>query len=115
MQVGVGRRNKFCENIISDRLHRKGSTIVTINASLRTGINICQPTRIINTGRCYLISSDTNSFAHRKWDCKYHIVFAPKNERQVIYGKIQENIGIILRLLCERKGVEIIEAEACKD
>ncbi len=61
------------------------------------------------------MSSDTNSLAHTKWNCKYHIVFAPKYRRQVIYGKIKRDIGVILRQLCERKGVEIIEAEASKD
>jgi putative transposase len=61
------------------------------------------------------MSSDVNSLAHTKWNCKYHIVFAPKNRRQVIYGKLKKDIGTILRQLCERKGVEIIEAEACKD
>ncbi|MBU5441227.1 IS200/IS605 family transposase [Paenibacillus sp. MSJ-34] len=59
--------------------------------------------------------SDVNSLAHTKWNCKYHIVFAPKYRRQVIYGKLKRDIGVILRQLCERKGVEIIEAEACKD
>ncbi len=59
------------------------------NASLRARINIGQPTKIINTRRCYLMSSDTNSLAHTKWNCKYHIVFAPKYRRQVIYGKIK--------------------------
>ncbi|CAC7442864.1 IS605/IS200-like transposase [Staphylococcus aureus] len=49
------------------------------------------------------MSSDTNSLAHTKWNCKYHIVFAPKYRRQVIYGKIKKDIGIILRQLCERK------------
>ena len=58
---------------------------------------------------------DSNSLAHTKWNCKYHIVFAPKYRRQVIYGKIKEDIGKILRKLCEQKGVEIVEAEACKD
>ena len=58
---------------------------------------------------------DTNSLAHTKWNCKYHIVFAPKYRRQVIYGKIKKDIGIMLRKLCEYKEVEIIEAEACKD
>ena len=56
---------------------------------------------------------DTESLAHTKWNCKYHIVFAPKYRRQVIYGKIKSDIGQILRKLCEYKGVEIIEAEAC--
>ena len=58
---------------------------------------------------------DTDSLAHTKWNCKYHIVFAPKFRRQVIYGKIKADIGIMLRKLCEYKQVEIIEAEACKD
>ena len=61
------------------------------------------------------MSSDTNSLAHTKWNCKYHIVFVPKYRRQVIYGKIKRDIGVILRQLCERKGVEIIEAEASKN
>ncbi len=58
---------------------------------------------------------DTDSLAHTKWNCKYHIVFAPKFRRQVIYGKIKADIGIMLRKLCEYKQVEILEAEACKD
>ena len=56
---------------------------------------------------------DKNSLAHTTWNCKYHIVFAPKYRRQIIYGKIKVEIGKILRTLCERKGVEIIRAEAC--
>ena len=58
---------------------------------------------------------DTNSLAHTSWNCKYHIVFAPKYRRQEIYGKNKTEIGKILRLLCARKGIEIIEAEACPD
>ena len=58
---------------------------------------------------------DTNSLAHTQWECKYHIVFAPKYRRQIIYGKIRQDIGQMIRKLCEYKGVEIIEAEACKD
>ena len=58
---------------------------------------------------------DTNSLAHTQWECKYHIVFAPKYRRQIIYGKIKQDIGQMIRKLCKYKGVEIIEAEACKD
>ena len=58
---------------------------------------------------------ETDSLAHTKWNCKYHIVFAPKYRRQVIYGQIRSDIGVIIRKLCEYKGVEIIEAEACPD
>ena len=58
---------------------------------------------------------DNKSLAHTTWNCKYHIVFAPKYRRQVIYGQIKADVGRILRQLCERKGVEIIEATACPD
>ena len=58
---------------------------------------------------------DKNTLAHTKWNCKYHIVFAPKYRRRVIYGKIKVDIGKILRKLCEQKGVEIIEANLCPD
>ena len=58
---------------------------------------------------------DIESLAHTKWRCKYHVVFAPKYRRQIIYGKIKQDIGLILRNLCERKRVEIIEANACID
>ena len=58
---------------------------------------------------------DKNSLAHTSWNCKYHIVFAPKYRRQVIYGKLKQDIGKTLRDLCERKGINIIEAEGCPD
>ena len=58
---------------------------------------------------------DNNSLAHTTWNCKYHIVFAPKYRRRVIYGKIRADIGRIIRMLCERKGINIIEAELCPD
>ena len=58
---------------------------------------------------------DTDSLTHTQWNCKYHIVFAPKYRRQIMYGKIKSDIGMMLRKLCEYKGIEIIEAEACKD
>lgn len=59
--------------------------------------------------------SDINTLSHTTWRCNFHIVFAPKYRRMVIYGKIKEDIGKILRKLCDRKGVEIIEASACPD
>ena len=58
---------------------------------------------------------DNNSLAHTKWECKYHLVFAPKYRRQIIYGKLKVEVGKILRDLCERKGIEIIQAECCID
>ena len=58
---------------------------------------------------------DISSLAHTKWECKYHVVFAPKYRRQIIYGKIKQDIGLMLRKLCAYKEIEILEAEACKD
>ncbi len=58
---------------------------------------------------------DISSLAHSKWNCKYHVVFAPKYRRMVIYSKIRADIGKILRKLCEQKGIEILEAETCPD
>ena len=56
------------------------------------------------------MSNDMKSLAHTRWNCKYHIVFAPKYRRQVFYGEKRREIGKILRQLCEWKGVEIHEA-----
>ncbi|MBQ3176504.1 MAG: IS200/IS605 family transposase [Clostridia bacterium] len=60
-------------------------------------------------------TSNTNSLAHTTWDCKYHLVFAPKFRRQIIYRELRADIGKILRELCERKGIEIVEAQCCPD
>ena len=59
--------------------------------------------------------NEIKSLAHSKYRCQYHIVFAPKYRRKEIYGQLKKDIGEILRKLCEQKGVEIIEAEACAD
>ena len=58
---------------------------------------------------------DNNSLAHTSWNCKYHIVFAPKYRRKIFYGQNKAEIGKILRELCEWKGVHIVEAEVCPD
>ena len=59
--------------------------------------------------------NDTNSLSHTSWNCKYHIVFAPKYRRKIFYQEKKREIGEILRRLCEWKQVEIIEAEVCPD
>ena len=58
---------------------------------------------------------DVNSLAHTKWNCKYHVVCAPKFRRKIIYNQLRRDIGKIIRMLCDRKGIEIIEAELCPD
>lgn len=72
------------------------------------------PTNISAFGGVFM-SKDTNSLAYTIWNCKYHIVFVPKYRRQVIYEEIKKDIDEILRTLCQRNGVEIIEATASKD
>ena len=62
-----------------------------------------------------LKGEDISSFEHTSWRCQYHIVFAPKYRRIEIYGQIKQDIGVILRKLCQQKGVEIIEARVCPD
>ena len=56
-----------------------------------------------------------NSLSHTRWNCTYHIIFAPKYRRKAIYGKLRRDIGRYLRRLCEYKGIEIVEANACSD
>ena len=85
----------------------KSNSCVKINVGLQT------------TNKKYRRSKmGSNSLAHTKWECKYHIVFAPKYRRQVIYKNIRADVGQILATLCKRKGIEIIEiieAEAMPD
>lgn len=59
--------------------------------------------------------NDIHSLAHSKWNCKYHIVFAPKYRRKVFFGQKRLEIGAILRELCKWKEIKIIEAEVCPD
>lgn len=58
---------------------------------------------------------DIHSLSHTQWECKYHIVFAPKYRRKVFYGQKRYEIGQILRELCKWKGVNMLEGEACPD
>ena len=58
---------------------------------------------------------DNNSLSHTTWNCKYHIVFAPKNRRKIIYAELKQDIANILSMLCKRKEVNIVEAEMCPD
>ena len=60
-------------------------------------------------------NDDVSSLSHTKWDCQYHIVFTPKYRRKAIYSKLRRDIGKYLRRLCDYKGVEIVEANACPD
>ena len=59
--------------------------------------------------------TETHTLSHTTWNCKYHVVFAPKYRRKVFYGEKRQEIGAILRMLCKWKGVNILEAEVCPD
>ena len=59
--------------------------------------------------------TDVNSLSHSSWNCKYHVVFAPKYRRKVFFGEKRREIGSILRTLCNWKGIKSIEAEVCAD
>ena len=59
--------------------------------------------------------NDIHSLSHTKWNCKYHIVFAPKYRRKVFYHEKRAEVGKILRQLCEWKGVGLLEGEVCPD
>ena len=61
------------------------------------------------------VNNDIHSLSHSKWNCKYHIVFAPKYRRKVFYGTKRLEIGQMLRQLCNWYGVNLLEAEACPD
>ena len=76
---------------------------------------VCRPHNYNNEEAFIVKDKDINSLDHTTWRCQYHVVFAPKYRRLEIYGAIKADIGKILRQLCQQKGVEIIEAEACPD
>ena len=61
------------------------------------------------------MANKSDSLAHTKWMCKYHIVFSPKYRRKVIYNQIRTGIGEILRTLCQYKGIEIHEGHLMPD
>ena len=76
---------------------------------------VCRPHNYNNEEAFIVKDKDINSIDHTTWRCQYHVVFAPKYRRMVIYKELRADIGKILRQLCQQKGVEIIEAEACPD
>ena len=62
-----------------------------------------------------ITNNDIKSLAHTKWNCKYHIVFAPKFRRKVFYESKRLEIGKMIRELCKQKEVNLIEGEVCLD
>ena len=66
-------------------------------------------------GKVIAMAQKANSLSHAKWLCKYHIVFSPKHGRKAIYNQYRRDLGEILRSLCQREGVEIIEGHLMPD
>ena len=83
------------------------------NSLCYNGSAVCQLHKP-SKGRSFGVN-DVNSLSHTSWNCKYHIVFAPKYRRKVFYGQKRREVGEILRTLCNWKKVKIIEAEVCPD
>ena len=86
--------------------------VVEVASAYSIIIMIGSPTALFNRGGIHM---NSNSLSHTKWNCKYHIVFAPKYRRKIIYGQLKRDIANILSMLCKRKGVKIVEAEVCPD
>lgn len=101
------KRKPLAELVESLRLWRKIKLLVKVKLGL--------PTNKTRNKEDLIVDKDISSLEHTRWRCQYHVVFAPKYRRLAIYGELKQDIGHILRKLCERKGIEIIEAEACPD
>ena len=74
---------------------------------------VCQPRTKNQRRNRVQMKLDVSSLAHTKWECKYHIVFAPKYRRQIIYGKIKQDIGQMIRKLCQYKGTVVSVSITC--
>jgi len=61
------------------------------------------------------VMKDWRSQSHVKWECKYHVVILPKYRHKQFYGKLRDRIGIIIRELCNQKGVRLVEGRARLD
>ena len=97
------------ERLIDETKYRKENSFAYNKGA------VCQLQQKIQREVIQMGLNDINSLSHTKWNCKYHIVFAPKYRRKVFFQQKREAIGKILRQLCEWKGVNIIEAEICPD
>ena len=76
---------------------------------------VCRPHNYDNREVFIVKDKDISSLEHTSWRCQYHTVFVPQYRRMEIYGQIKQDIGAVLRKLCQQKGVEMIEVKACPD
>jgi len=108
--LGGARRYGEAGNAVAGRFvfRSQQADIVFVNESAVSQLHKRKQREVI-------AMNDVNSLAHTKWNCKYHIVFAPKYRRKVFYGEKRLEIGEILRTLCNWKKIRIVEAEVCPD
>ena len=99
---------------LAELVERKSLRLWT-KIKLLVKVKLGLPTNKTKNKEDLIVDKDISSLEHTRWRCQYHVVFAPKYRRLAIYGELKQDIGYILRKLCERRGIEIIEAEACPD
>ena len=113
--TGRQRRLFFAKRKPLAELVERKSLRLWTKIKLLVKVKLGLPTNKTRNKEDLIVDKDISSLEHTRWRCQYHVVFAPKYRRLAIYGELKQDIGYILRKLCERKGIEIIEAEACPD
>ena len=113
--IFLTRKSEFSWYLKTPGYSRGSKKAVALSRNLLLFVIIygCPTINILRKGGDFMSKNylDYNSLSHTTWECKYHIVFAPKYRRKIIFGKYKVEIGKILRRLCEHKDVKIIEAE----
>ena len=93
---------------LAELVERKSLRLWT-KIKLLVKVKLGLPTNKTRNKEDLIVDKDISSLEHTRWRCQYHVVFAPKYRRLAIYGELKQDIGYILRKLCERKGIEIID------
>ena len=108
----MANETNFRKDVVKSVRESYGRHLPILNAVSPATVRLAE---ISTADKSIEMPNDVKSLAHTRWNCKYHIVFAPKYRRKEFYGEKRAAIGKILRQLCEWKGIEIIEAEMCPD
>ena len=108
----MANETNFRKDVVKSVRESYGRHLPILNAVIPATVRLAE---ISTADKSIEMPNDVKSLAHTRWNCKYHIVFAPKYRRKELYGEKRAAIGKILRQLCEWKGIEIIEAEMCPD
>ena len=108
----MANETNFRKDVVKSVRESYGRHLPILNAVIPATVRLAE---ISTADKSIEMPNDVKSLAHTRWNCKYHIVFAPKYRRKEFYGEKRAAIGKILRQLCEWKGIEIIEAEMCPD